>query len=102
MAQLNREACTSKLCEWKKSRKRAHPTPLHMINFKRPKKDDSFPQVDSPFKGSLSGFCRADPIKSCTESKKCILRSLQKITPNAAVLTCVSLKLNNDESSSDN
>jgi len=73
-----------------------------MINFKRPKKDDNFPQVDSPFKGSLSGFCRADPIKSCTESKKCILRSLQKITPNAAVLTCVSLKLNSDESSSDN
>ena len=95
---LNKEACTSKLCEWKKSRTRAHPSPLDKINFRRPKKDDTLPQVGVPFAGTLSGFVRADPVKFATESQKNLLKSLKEITPNAAVLTCVSLQLD-DESS---
>ena len=38
MIDLNKVACTSKLCAWKKSRTQANPAPLLAINFSRPKK----------------------------------------------------------------
>ena len=94
---MNKTACTSKLCEWKKSRKRAYPAPLHTINFKRPKKEDNIPQIDEPFTETLQGFCRADPVKFCNEAQRQQLKSLKQHTPDAAVLTCVSLKLNSED-----
>lgn len=83
---LNKVACTSKLCEWKKARKGAHPTPLHKINFKRPKKEDKLPQVDGPFTDTLTGYYQIDPVKFCTENQRRLLKSLKNHTPNAAVL----------------
>ena len=38
MMDLNKVACTSKLCAWKKSRTQANQAPLLTINFRRPKK----------------------------------------------------------------
>ncbi|XP_057298496.1 uncharacterized protein LOC130629359 [Hydractinia symbiolongicarpus] len=98
--ELNKEdACTSKLCEWNKARKRAHPAPLHKINFKRPKKNEKLPKIASPFKGTLEGFSRADPVKFCHDSQITILKELKQITPYTAVLTCISLKFRDDPSS---
>ena len=94
---LNKVACTSKLCEWKKARKRAHPAPLHKINFKRPKKEDKLPQVDGPFTDTLTGYYQIDPVKFCTENQRRLLKSLKNHTPKAAVLTCVSKNLNSDD-----
>ena len=88
---LNKVACTSKLCSWKKSRKRAYPAPLRNLDFKRPKKDQNYPRVESPFKKTLSGFSSPDPIKFISASGKMTLDSLRKVAPNAAVFTSVSL-----------
>ena len=88
---LNKKVCTSTLCAWKKARKRAHPTPLKRISFKRPKKDDPLPNVDEPFTGTLSGYASVDPVKFCTEKRKNILESLKKVAPEAVVFTSISL-----------
>jgi len=101
---LNKVACTSKLCSWKKSRKRAFPGPLKNLSFKRPKKSDTVPNTDGPFEGELEGFCSSDPVKFCTSKQLEMLQSLKEIAPNAAVLTCVSLDLshhNTEEPSAD-
>ena len=88
---LNKVACTSQLCSWKKSRKRAHPAPLQNISFKRPKKENTIPNVDGPFEGTLNGFYSHDPIKFCTTQKSQMLAELKEIAPKAALLTYVSL-----------
>ena len=81
------------LCQWKKSRKQVHPAPLKHISFKRPKKESNVPVADAPFEGVLKGYSNSDPVKSCTEKQKEMLRELKKISPKAAILTCVSLSL---------
>ena len=83
---LNKVAFTSKLCAWKKSRKRAHPAPLKEMCFKRPKEDDMVPKVASPFKGTLSGYSTPDPIKFLTQHDKKRLDLLRKIAPKAGDL----------------
>ena len=88
---LNKVACTSQLCSWKKSRKRAHPAPLQNISFKRPKKENTIPNVDGPFEGTLNSFYSHDPIKFCTTQKSQMLAELKEIAPKAALLTYVSL-----------
>eukprot|EP00794_Sanderia_malayensis_P018406 gene18406-20261_t len=53
--ELNKAACTSKLCAWKRSRQHAEAAPLKQINFRRPKKDaflmkiPSCKQMEAPF-----------------------------------------------------
>ena len=70
--QLNKIACTSKLCQWKKSRQRAEPAPLGEISFKRPKKDEVVPNVSSTgYKvENLIGFSSLDPTKTSNEFLK--------------------------------
>lgn len=48
----------------------------------------------------MLGFTQNDPIKFCTESQKSFLKSLKEITPDAALLSCCSVKLNSDQSDS--
>ncbi|XP_057296778.1 uncharacterized protein LOC130625692 [Hydractinia symbiolongicarpus] len=91
--ELNKKACTSKLCSWKKSRKRAHPAPLKHINFKRPKKSEVLPTIDEPFEGELKGFTSVDPLKFVTEEEKQQWISLSQIAPDAVVLKNISLDL---------
>lgn len=99
---LNKVACTSKLCSWKKSRKRAYPAPLKKISFKRPKKDDTLPNVDEPFVGTLKGYTSADPVKFCTDKQRSVLESLKKAAPDAVVFSSISLwDTDSDGSSTD-
>lgn len=88
--ELNKEACTSKLCAWKKSRKNAAPAPLVKINFKRPKKDDLLPQIDDTT-GEFRPFSAIDPTRSCTSFFKEKLQELKTIAPKAAVFTSTTL-----------
>ena len=88
---LNKIACTSTLCAWKRARKRAHPAPLKKISFKRPKKDDTLPNVDEPFTGTLTGYTSADPVKFCGQKRRRILESLREASPESVVFTSISL-----------
>ena len=88
---LNKTACTSKLCEWKRSRKRAYPAPLKVLNFKRPKKTDTCPKFESPFAEKLNGFSSPDPVKFVTGKDLQRLEKLREIDSKAAVFTNISL-----------
>ena len=96
---LNKVACTSQLCSWKKSRKRAFLGPQQNF-FSMPPKNVLFPEVDAFFEGKLYGYSSlADPIRICSKKQYDMLSELKKITPNATVLTCVSLDLRSDNNS---
>ena len=100
--ELNKVACTSKLCTWKKSRKQAHPAPLKCLSFKRHHKNDFLPKTDSPFKGSLIGFSTPDPIKFSTKRHTENIKALKKIAPHAVVFSSISqYEGSSDESSTD-
>lgn len=62
----------------------------------RPKKKKHVPKVSSLFKDTLKGFCQADPGKFSTISQRDFHEKLNNITPNAAILTCVSLDLHSN------
>lgn len=87
--ELNKVACTSKLCSWKKSRRHAAAAPLKNIDFSRPKKSGLLPipslgtdQLEKPFSSP-------DP-KKCTNTKiKLKLKELKKIAPKAAIFTSI-------------
>ena len=96
---LNKTACTSKLCAWKKSRKRAHPAPLKEISFKRPKKDENLPNVPSPFKGVLTGFTSPDPVKFSSEKRTNRLKQLKELVSNAVVFKSISVQFGEPENS---
>ena len=74
---LNKAACTSLLCEWKKSRKRAYPAPLKVLCFKRAKRTDTCPKFEEPFTEKLDGYSSHDPVKFVTDRD---LRNLDKLT----------------------
>ena len=102
--ELNKVACTSKLCSWKKSRKQAHPAPLKCLSFKRHHQKDLLPKTDSPFKGSLIGFSTPDPIKFATKTHVENIKALKKIAPDAVVFSSISQyddERSTDESSTD-
>ena len=60
---LNNVACTSKECEWNKSRKQADPLPLSQIQFKRPKKEEQIPSILADKEYTTKGFSNLDPAK---------------------------------------
>ena len=45
---MNKKACTSKLCQWNVSRRKAGPVPLQQMSFKRPRKGELSKALD-PF-----------------------------------------------------
>ena len=53
---LNKLTGTSKLCEWNKSRKRAEPALLCMIDFSRPKITDKVPKLSNKSNDNLRPF----------------------------------------------
>lgn len=85
---LNKIACTSKLCLWKKSRRKAAPAPLHKINFNRPKKSETLPNVTENTCYNLKGFTSKEPALASTEGHQ--LEKLKLIAPNAAIFLNVS------------
>lgn len=87
---INKVACTSKLCSWNKSRRKAHPAPLIELNFKRPKKNELQPLMQTPEKRMLSGFTSPDPAKNCKDYQKKKIAELKEIAPKAALLTSIS------------
>ena len=90
---LNKTACTSKLREWKRSRKRAYPAPLKVLDFKRPKKTDTCPKFESPFTEKLNGFSSPDPVKFVTGKDLQRLEKLREIDSKAAVFIQISVFL---------
>ena len=65
----------------------AQPAPLANISFKRPKKDDTFPNVVDDYTNDLAPFCTPDHKIQCNEHWKKKLLELREIAPSAAVLT---------------
>ena len=88
--ELHKVACTSKLCAWKMSRIKAHPAPLRKIDFKRPKKNATFPKVEGPITYCLSGFTAKDPFIANNKVEMDRFIELKEIAPNAAVFTSIS------------
>ena len=88
--ELNKVACTSKLCAWKKSRTKAHPASLCKIDFKRPKKNATLPKVERPVTYCLSGFTAKDPFIANNKVEMDSFIELKEIAPNAAVFTSIS------------
>ena len=88
---LNKAACTSLLCEWKKSRKRAYPAPLKVLCFKRAKRTDTCPKFEEPFTEKLDGYSSHDPVKFVTDRDLERLEKLRQIDSKAAVFTNISL-----------
>lgn len=95
--ELNKTACTSVLCSWKKARKRAHPAPLSKIDFRRPKKTETLPKVDDPFEDTIKGFVSPDPIKFITGKDQEHLDKLRQIAPDAVIFKSISLWLDDDQ-----
>ena len=86
--QLNKIACTSKLCQRKKSRQRPEPAILGEILFKRPKKDEVVPNVNSTgYKvKNLTGFSSLGPAKTSNQFLKQTFFELRNFTPDAACI----------------
>ena len=94
---LNKVLCTEKLCSWKKSRKKANPTPLKFVNFKRPKKGDTMPTVQDAFEGKLRGHWSPDPVKFCTEQNLQKLCQYKRAAPNAVLWKNTSMKFEDSD-----
>ena len=91
MLELNRVSCTSKLCDWDRSRRQAEPAPLKQISFRRPKKDETVPNVPTVNAENLTGYWVPDPYKFSTDKQRAMLDSLRAIAPKAAVFSSISL-----------
>ena len=91
MLKLNRVSCTSKLCDWDRSRRQAEPAPLKQISFRRPKKDETVPNVPTVNAENLTGYWVPDPYKFSTDKQRATLDSLRAIAPKAAVFSSISL-----------
>ena len=89
--QLNKIACTSKFCQWKKSRQRAEPAPFGEISFKRPKKHEVIPNVNSAgYKvNNLTGFSSLDLAETSYEFLKHKYFELRSFTLDAALFTSI-------------
>ena len=86
---MNKKACTSKLCQWNVSRRKADPVPLQQMSFKRPRKGD-LPEVVDPFEDP-EPFSFKDPLLNNVSGKrKRKILELQSITPKAVVFTSIS------------
>ena len=86
---MNKKACTSKLCQWNVSRRKADPVPLQQMSFKRPRKGD-LPEVLDPFEDP-EPFSFKDPLlNNVSEKRKRKIAELRSIVPKAAVFTSIS------------
>ena len=98
---INKISCTSKLCSWKKSRKSATPATLKKINFSRPKKHETLPNIsDNENSQDERPYSFKDPIPT-SDSKKKKLLELKKLYKNAAILQSVDIKNESKEYCSD-
>ncbi|XP_065643270.1 uncharacterized protein LOC136075006 [Hydra vulgaris] len=88
--QLNKIACTSKLCEWKKSRTNVEAAPLKCINFHQPVPKNTLPSFAKKIDLKLKGFTSNDPAKFSTEKRKELFQNLHILAPKAVVLKSVS------------
>ncbi|XP_047138492.1 uncharacterized protein LOC124814643 [Hydra vulgaris] len=71
---LNKISCTSTLCSWKKSRKSATPAPLKKINFSRPKKRETLPNIsDNENSQDERTYSFKDPTPTSDSKKKKLL-----------------------------
>ena len=83
--ELNRVACTSKVCARRQSLKHAEAAPLKQINFKRPKKG-SFP-VKAPHCGEYKATCSSkDPEVLGNQAMLTKLKELRSIAPKCYYL----------------
>ena len=89
MMDLNKVACTSKLCAWKKSRTQANPAPFLAINFRRPKNNDLVASASND-EVNIKSHCSRDP-KRLPELVRNKFIQLKEIAPKAAVLSSVSI-----------
>ena len=80
-------ACTSKLCEWNKSRKVVVARPVQDICFKR-KKKKSLPVVQSiPIPEIIPSFSCQNPLSGRNPISRSELRDLKEKVPDAVVLS---------------
>jgi hypothetical protein len=87
---LNKVACTSKLCEWKSCKRQVECLPLSEVNFKRPKKG-ALPQVASQTASSLPQHVSYDdPTVGISVDH---LKELYKLSPDCAVFTSIESEL---------
>lgn len=87
---LNNVACTSKECEWNKSRKQADPLPLSQIQFKRPKKEEQISSILADKEYTTKGFSNPDPAKKDSLELKEKFKKLNAIASEAVVFTSIS------------
>ena len=66
---MNKKACTSKLCQWNLSRRKADPVPLQEMSFKRSRKGDLLEVLEDP-----EPFSCKDPLLNNVSVKKEKLR----------------------------
>ena len=86
---MNKKACTSKLCQWNVSRRKADPVPLQQMSFKRPRKGD-LPEILDPFEDPKP-FSFKDPLlNNISEKIKIKIAELRSIAHKAAVFTSIS------------
>ena len=65
---MNKKACTSMLCQWNVSRRKADPVPLQQMSFKRPRKGD-LPEVLDRFEDP-EPFSFKDPLLNNVSEKR--------------------------------
>ena len=74
---MNKKACTSKLCQWNVSRRKADPVPLQQMSFKRPRKGVLL-EVLGPFEDP-EPFSFKDPLLNNVSEKE--REKLQSFVP---------------------
>ena len=84
--ELNKVACTSKLCAWKASKRHVECAPLEQISFKRPKRGDLPERLPKTGNTKMHFACN-DPTQQIPISS---LKELYAIKPNCAVFTSMS------------
>ena len=91
---LNKLACTSTLCSWKKARRKATPAPLKKIDFSRPKIGQRLPRVhDNQGIQGEKPFSFEDPMGGADEFKKRKLTELRKLTGrNVAIFSSLDIE----------
>ncbi|XP_057289881.1 uncharacterized protein LOC130612565 [Hydractinia symbiolongicarpus] len=91
---INKIACTSKLCAWKRSRRFAEPALMTEIDFSRPKQKQTVPKEKKVVSDrKKKPFSFRDPTHLNNEFHKQKLKELYTVNPDAAILTSL---YNND------
>lgn len=85
---INKIACTSKLCAWKRSRRFAEPALMTEIDFSRPKQKQTVPKEKKVVSDRMKKpFSFRDPTHLNNEFHKQKLKELYTVNPDAAILT---------------